>query len=221
MRASRGYTFDPCPACKQPPKGSRAKDDICADCRRFLEAGKALADRQKADPRKAYWLPWFMPGYHDAECDHFKKEPPGLERFAGRGIRDAADWLRALLPELVLAIGEEVTGTEASGHRTAGARPVREAGGFVFHIARSERESAGGTRESVLLTEDQRELIRDIDRAIRITLAETAANSLEKGANLLGSLATGRITADDLDEETARDVGNRRRKAEKLAGLDP
>lgn len=211
-RAPRGRTYDPCPGCKKPPeKGlTHPKDEVCGTCTIALAAGREAMAKQAAETeREAYLLPWFFPGYHDAKCEPWRRAPDGYEEFLGGragGVRDSADWLRELLPALALEVGEVVLGSNERYHSKAVRKPV----GNVFHIRRSQREGSNGSRELILLPPRVRGLLRDVDRAVRMMIAETRANSLEEGTNLIGQLATGGITGDTLTETVARDVKHRR-----------
>lgn len=221
-RAPAGRTYDPCPGCKKPPANgaTHPKGDVCPACRVRLEAGTEYAEAQAKDPkREAYYMPWNFPGYYDGEYDHFKRRPDGVDELfgdrAGR-IHHAGDWLRELLPALALELGEEVVGTrDSAGRASHYTRAARKASGTVFQIPKNHRSD--GSRELILLTPRVRLLLRDLDRAIRMALASTRANSVQKGSNLLLQLSTGEITADALDNEVARDVKNRRAAAEAAA----
>lgn len=224
-RAPAGRTYDPCPGCKKPPEPNRThpKGDVCPSCRIRLDAGTAYADAQAKDPeREAYLMPWHMPGYYEGEYNHFKKLPDGVvELFpdAPGRIHHAGDWLRELLPALAIELGEVVVGgAEDMGRVTRYVRAARKAAGTVFKVKKSDRND--GSRELILLKPRVRALLRDIDRAIRLALAETRATSTKKGSNLLFQLSTGEITADALDDEVAADVKHRQRQAEEAAADD-
>lgn len=219
-RAPAGRTYDPCPGCKKPPEGqsTHPKGDVCPACRIRLDAGTEHANAQAKDAeREAYLMPWHMPGFYEGEYEHFKKLPDGVaELLPGAGIHHAGDWIRYLLPALALELGEEVVGTADSiGRHSHYTRAARKAAGTVFKVKKSDRDS--GSRQLILLKPRVRALLRDLDRAIRLALAETRAVSLKKGSNLLFQLSTGEITADALDDEVARDVQHRQKQAEDVA----
>lgn len=221
-RAPAGRTYDPCPGCKQPPKdgATHPKGDVCPSCRVRLDAGSEYATAQAKDAeREAYLMPWHMPGFYEGEYDHFKRLPDGVAELfpeADGRIHHAGDWLRELLPALALEIGEEVVGAADSiGRHSHYTRAARKAAGTVFKIRKADRND--GSRELILLKPRVRALLRDLDRAIRLALAETRATSMKKGSNLLLQLSTGEITADALDDEVARDVQHRQKQAEDVA----
>lgn len=222
-RAPAGRTYDPCPGCKKPPEGqsTHPKGDVCPSCRIRLDAGTEYATAQAKDAeREAYLMPWHMPGFYEGEYDHFKRLPDGVAELfpkADGRIHHAGDWLRELLPALALELGEEVVGTaESIGRHSHYTRAARKAAGTVFQI-RKRNDSSNGSRELILLKPRVRAMLRDLDRAIRMALAQTNANALQKGSNLLLQLSTGGITADTLDDEVAGDVKNRRAALEAIA----
>lgn len=182
-RARRGYTYEPCPGCGIAPTlekgGPRKSKRVCFECLRKLEFATA-AERTMAERA-------------DLNLVHLAWAAHGQEYLGGRdcGPVQSAFW------ELAKTLGEVPDG------------PWRNA----EQLIRPNRNSPSGSNVhewpnlSRLVSPAQIQAFRSLWDAVKAWGERTEEHAKQQGSSLLVQLASGQITADQLNERTLRNKG--------------
>lgn len=195
MTRSAGFTKGPCPACRkgeQHPTG-----DICSDCRNLHSAAKKIVEAHNRQQVEA----WFQYG----EVYHWNPS-----YYLGCEISEEA---RTRLHKAIDKVVRAGATAEYRRAREDGLWPVngwqhlKKMPEPLIHRAEGlpdKNGSAGGGM--VLMRFPLAEAINELDAAIIGALVSVAAESVEKGSNLIASLARGDLTLDDFNKDVAESV---------------
>ena len=197
MRASRGYTHNKWPCCgKAPGEYGRPKAGICDVCVELIDLGKASLIRARLAGEKNYtwteqphWWPGYYGPYDFLDDGHFAKRDSSRER-----LIDA-------MFELVQCVS---TPTESTRNRTY-ISSIKTEGPVIDakHLSRIDSGYQGTT--TVMLKENVRDRINDLDATIRLALQSVFKQGLHKGGSALFQLAAGELTTDDFNRKVGLD----------------
>lgn len=203
-RASRGYTYDPCPGCKR--EEHRPKDELCLACRHELERARELLKDFERKRATGAAVPFIL-----RERVSYYNLGPSRHGFGDR-LRDA---VRVLLARVTTPASDETPRKDPSKpieRRKTWSPSGREIEvdyeEWPFFLASDEGISrtyeSAGERALVLADPITREAVSELDLAIRETVAEAYKAGKEDGRNILLGLASGDVTIDEFDSATLR-----------------
>ena len=180
-RALAKHTHDNWPCCGEPPESDygRPKGEICQECRRLIDIGRATLERESAAGRKQYeWAlrHYWWPEYYGP----FDFEDEGTRRGLARAMYD-------LIESVIVRIEEHTWGKKVP--------KLLDCEG-----TRSRYDGTG----LVSIDTTVRDRLNELDRRIRSALAETYRCGKTKGQNVLRQLAAGEVSLKDFDEELDR-----------------
>lgn len=178
-------TKKPCPGCKEPNTG-RELDDVCRTCRRRLNASieqEELDEKRKSEGEELVGIPWFWPYFavHSNHC-------------SGESI---ADNLAKAFINLVRTFGRPEPRCSDTIDEWNWSIPVKQ-----LFPDRQRQESARSKRSAVWLPSGCAKAIADLDEAVRKAIDLAYHNGKRKGQDLIGGLASGDISLNELNKKT-------------------